>query len=75
MILEAKNISKVYVTAGESLEVLKSASVSIKEGEVVAIIGPSGAGKSTLMHILGGLDKPTIGTVLLQGNDIYKIKE
>ena len=75
MILEAKNISKVYVTAGESLEVLKSASVGIKTGEVVAIVGPSGAGKSTLMHILGGLDNPTKGTVFLQGNDVYKLKD
>lgn len=75
MILYAKNIRKVYKQARTELEVLKGVDVSIDQGEVVAIVGPSGAGKSTLLHILGGLDVPTEGEVMLDGENIYRLRD
>ncbi|HEY0261747.1 MAG TPA: ABC transporter ATP-binding protein [Chitinophagales bacterium] len=70
MLLEAKNISKSY---GE-LRVLNDVSLSVNEAEVVSIVGPSGAGKSTLLHILGTLDAPDKGEVILSGTNIFKQK-
>ena len=55
-----------------SLEVLKGVSLDIGKGEVIAVIGPSGSGKSTLMHILGALDKPTLGEYILDGKNVEK---
>ncbi len=71
-ILQVANISKVYQMDGVTFTALDSVSLSIKEGEFVALIGPSGSGKSTLMHILGCLDRPTSGSVYIDGNDISK---
>ncbi len=73
--LELKNISKSYNMVDGSLTVLKDFNEVINEGELIALVGPSGAGKSTLMHIAGGLDKPTSGQVLFQGQSIYDFKE
>lgn len=70
ILLEAKNITKNY---GE-LCVLNDVSVSVKEAEVVSIVGPSGAGKSTLLHILGTLDVPDRGEVILSGTNIFQQK-
>jgi lipoprotein-releasing system ATP-binding protein len=70
MILEAKNIHKYYSSGRERLHVLKDISISIKEGEIAAIVGPSGAGKSTLLHILGGLDRPTSGKIFFEGRPL-----
>jgi len=70
-VIEVKNVHKVYKTGAAELAVLQNIDLTIREGEFVAICGPSGAGKSTLLHIMGGLDRPTAGTVLIDGNDIY----
>ncbi|MBP9855234.1 MAG: ABC transporter ATP-binding protein [Candidatus Omnitrophica bacterium] len=73
--LQAQAIRKEYKQAKETLEVLKGVDIQISAGEIVAIVGPSGAGKSTLLHIIGGLDTPTSGTVLLDGENIYRLKD
>lgn len=71
--LQAKNIHKSYNNGKKALPVLKGIELQIEKGQFVAIVGPSGAGKSTLLHILGGLDTPTQGRVILEGEDIYKL--
>ncbi|NQU74567.1 MAG: ABC transporter ATP-binding protein [Candidatus Omnitrophica bacterium] len=73
--LEAKNIRKGYKNGVKELHVLKGIDIKVEEGEFISVFGPSGAGKSTLLHILGGLDRPTDGTVFLDGKDIYKLSE
>jgi len=73
--LEGQKINKTFVHNGHRLDVLKGIDIKIMEGQIVAIVGPSGAGKSTLLHILGGLDKPTSGTVLLDDQEIYKLSD
>ena len=75
MILEATNLRKSYSQEGGPLHVLKGIDLAINEGEMVAIIGPSGAGKSTLLHILGGLDYPDEGKVILEGEEIYRLND
>jgi putative ABC transport system ATP-binding protein len=74
-ILELKNISKTYFSNDNLFYALKDVSLKINQGEFVSITGPSGSGKSTLMHIIGLLDNPTSGQVLLEGRDISKLKE
>jgi lipoprotein-releasing system ATP-binding protein len=71
-ILEARGLSRTYRTPQRQLEILKSADLSVREGEVVVIVGASGVGKSTLLHLLGGLDHPTAGEVFFRGESIYK---
>ena len=73
--IEVKNVSKSYKMGKEQVIALKDVSLKIDKGEFVAIIGPSGSGKSTLMHIIGGLDTPSIGNVYIEGNDIRKLKD
>jgi lipoprotein-releasing system ATP-binding protein len=70
-VLEAQGIGRVFETGAERLEVLSSVDLSVEKGEMLAIMGPSGTGKSTLLHILGGLDRPTSGRVLLDSLDIF----
>ena len=70
--LEAKNIHKVYINGKKELQVLKGIDLKIEKGEFAAVVGPSGAGKSTLLHILGGLDSPTQGKVVLEGENSKK---
>ena len=69
--IEAKNITKRY----GDLEVLRDISVTIGDGEIVAIVGPSGAGKTTLLQIIGTLDTPQSGQVLFDGIDVLKLKQ
>jgi lipoprotein-releasing system ATP-binding protein len=73
--IEAKDIHKVYEDSKKPLPVLKGVNLKIEKGQFIAIVGPSGAGKSTLLHLLGGLDIPTSGKVIFQGEDIYKLKD
>ena len=70
-ILRVENLRKTYGTGENQVHALDGVSFSVSKGEFVAIIGPSGSGKSTLLHILGGVDKPTSGRVLMDGHDIY----
>lgn len=76
-ILEVRGLQKIYTTrfGGNKVEALKNVTFSVEEGEYVAIMGESGSGKTTLLNILAALDKPTGGTVLLDGKDITRIKE
>jgi putative ABC transport system ATP-binding protein len=73
--IECKDIVKVYKTGDTEATVLKGVSLSIQNGEFVAIMGPSGSGKSTLMHILGALDTPTSGTYFLDSHDVSRLSE
>ncbi len=75
LLISGTGVSKIYHDGTSSVHVLKQADLSIYSGERVAIIGPSGSGKSTLLHLLGGLDKPTAGKVMLQGIDWQLISE
>ena len=75
MLLRGKNIHKQYVQAGQTLHILKGIDFTAEFGEVIAIVGPSGAGKSTLLHILGGLDEPNDGQVILADKDLYELND
>ena len=76
-ILEVKGVRKVYVPrfGGSQVEALKNVTFSVEEGEYVSIMGESGSGKTTLLNILAALDRPTGGVVLLDGQDLTKIRE
>ena len=74
-ILEIKNLCKVYGTGETKVEALKNVTFDVEQGEFAAIVGPSGSGKSTLLHILGGVDSPTSGEVIISGTDISKLDE
>ena len=75
VVLELKNVVKTYNSGNVQFNALDGVSLKIMEGEFVSITGPSGSGKSTLMHIIGLLDTPTSGQVLLNGRDISQLKE
>ncbi|URZ02197.1 ABC transporter ATP-binding protein [Clostridium felsineum] len=70
-----EGLSKIYGKGVSRVEALKDINLSINKGEFTAIVGPSGSGKSTLLHMIGGLDKPTNGKVIIDGSDIYSFKE
>jgi len=74
-IIEVKNLNKSFKVGKGSVEVLKDINFNVEKGEFISIMGPSGGGKSTLLYLLGGLDKPTSGTVSIDGKDISKIKK
>ncbi|WP_139652370.1 ABC transporter ATP-binding protein [Raoultibacter phocaeensis] len=70
-IITVQHLTKVYGTGPAATRALDDVSFSVAEGEYVAIVGSSGSGKSTLLHLIGGVDRPTSGTVLLNGADVY----
>lgn len=72
-LITLKNISKTYYGAGEPVQALRSISLTVKRGEMLAIMGPSGSGKSTLMNLLGCLDKPDSGEYIFAGQDVMKL--
>ncbi|MBU3159692.1 ABC transporter ATP-binding protein [Clostridium frigoris] len=74
-ILKVENLNKTYGTGENKVEALKNINLIINKGEFVAIVGASGSGKSTLLHLLGGLDRPTSGNVVIDGESIYDYKE
>lgn len=74
-VIEVKNLYKTYKLGGETITALNGVSLGIMQGEMVAITGPSGSGKSTLMHVIGGLDRPTSGDVLVFGQNISKLNQ
>lgn len=74
-ILETKDLCKTYGEGDIAVKAVKSANIGIKKGSFVAIVGESGSGKTSLLNMLGGLDDPTSGSVLIQGKDIYSMPE
>ena len=74
-ILETKGLRKYYGTGANQVRALDGVSLSVKQGEFVAVVGTSGSGKSTLLHMLGGLDRPTAGKVFVEGKDIFSLKD
>jgi len=74
-ILKTSNLCKTYVSGPQEVEVLKGIDLEVSSGEIVVIIGPSGVGKSTLLHLIGGLDRPTSGEVLIDGDDVFSLRD
>ncbi len=74
-ILETRDLKKYYGSGDTQVKALDGVDLSIQQGEFVAIVGTSGSGKSTLLHMLGGLDRPTSGTVTVDGRDIFALKD
>lgn len=74
-ILKVNNLSKIYGKGDTQIKAIDNVSFSVEKGEFIAIVGPSGSGKSTLLHILGGVDTPTSGQVLVDGTDIFSLDQ
>ena len=74
MFIETNELTKIYPNGGGEIRALNDVSLGIERGEFVSVIGSSGSGKSTLMHLLGGLDYPTRGKVVIDGVDIFSLK-
>ena len=74
-ILKCSNLTRIYGTGGGKTVALNHVCFSVQKGEFVAIVGPSGSGKSTLLHLLGGVDRPSEGTVEVGGTDLYTLDE
>ena len=74
-IIETKNLNKTFKMGDLDIEVLKDINLGIESGEFVSIMGPSGSGKSTLLYLIGGLDKPTSGSVKIKGNELSEMKD
>lgn len=74
-LLKAEGLSKIYGSGENRVAAVDGVSLSVEQGEFVAIVGSSGSGKSTLLHMLGGVDRPTLGSVLIEKEDIYKMND
>jgi lipoprotein-releasing system ATP-binding protein len=74
-ILTTQNLCKTYRTGPQEVEVLRGIDLEVSAGEIVVIMGPSGVGKSTLLHLIGGLDRPSSGEVLIDGDDLFSLRE
>lgn len=74
-ILETQDLKKYYGAGENQVRALDGVTLSIRQGEFVAVVGTSGSGKSTLLHMLGGLDRPTSGKVMVDGKDIFRLKD
>ena len=74
-VLETKDLRKVYGAGDTEVRALDGVDLTVEQGEFVAVVGTSGSGKSTLLHMLGGLDRPTGGTVSVDGRDIFSLKD
>ena len=74
-ILETRNLRKIYGSGDTEVRALDGVNLSVDSGEFVAIVGTPGSGKSTLLHMLGGLDRPTSGSVIVDGKDIFSLKD
>ena len=74
-VLETKDLRKYYGSGDTQVKALDGVDLTVENGEFVAIVGTSGSGKSTLLHMLGGLDRPTGGSVLVEGRDVFALKD
>ena len=74
-IIEVNNMTKSFMLGKEKLDILKNINLTVNKGEFISIMGPSGCGKSTLLYLIGGLDKPSEGSIKINGNDYCKIKD
>ena len=74
-ILRVENLKKTYGKGNTLVKAIDDVSFTVEKGEFVAIVGASGSGKSTLLHLLGGVDRPTSGKIIIDGEDIYKLNE
>lgn len=74
-ILQAKDLTKIYSSGENAVYALNGVNFSVEKGEFVAVVGTSGSGKSTLLHMLGGLDRPTSGSVVVDGQEIFSFKD
>ena len=75
MILQTKDLRKIYGAGDTEVRALDGVNLTVEKGEFVAVVGTSGSGKSTLLHMLGGLDRPTSGTVTVDGREIFALKD
>lgn len=73
--IQLNNVSKTYTVGAESVEALKNITLSIRKGEFLTIVGPSGSGKSTLLHLIGGLDAPTEGEIIVDGTELTLLND
>ena len=74
-ILQAKDLTKIYGSGENAVYALNGVNFSVEKGDFVAVVGTSGSGKSTLLHMLGGLDRPTSGSVTVDGKEIFSLKD
>lgn len=73
--IEARNLKKSYASAEHEVEILKGINIEIKKGEFISLMGPSGAGKSTFLQLLGALDRPSSGEIIIDGRDLSKMSD
>lgn len=74
-IIETTNLTKSFSMGSSQVDVLKGINLTVDSGEFISMMGPSGSGKSTLLYLLGGLDKPTAGSIKINGQDIFKMED